>query len=99
MLWIYVPTVVGGLIFTHLLRVSGVVPKAIAWLGLIGYIAFGLGTVLDFANVVDLNGTGILWLLPGLAFEAIVLPYWLIRRRHGFKLPRATAQQPTSAIR
>jgi hypothetical protein len=93
MLWIYVPTAIGGLIFTYLLIRSGVVHKAVAWLGLIGYSLFGLGTVLDFANVVDLNGSGIAMLVPGLMFELIVLPYWLIRRRHGFKLTQTTARQ------
>jgi len=91
MLWVYIPTVMGGLVFTHLLRVTGVVPKFIAWLGLIGYSFLGLGTVLDFAGIVDLNGLGMLLLLPGLAFELIVLPCWLIRRRHGFKVPQVVA--------
>lgn len=90
MLWIYVPTAIGGLIFTYLLYKSGVVHKGVALLGLIGYGAFGLGTVLDFANVVDLNGSGIAILMPGLLFELVVLPYWLISRRHGFKLPQAS---------
>jgi hypothetical protein len=94
MLWVYIPTVIGGLIFTHLLRVSDVVPKVIAWLGLWGYILLGLGTVLNFAHVVDLNdmGLGMALLLPGLAFEAFVLPYWLISRRHGFKQAQAIAR-------
>jgi len=92
MLWIYIPTAIGGLIFTYLLYRSGVVHKGVAVLGLIGYGAFGLGTALDFAGVVDLNGSGIAMLMPGLVFELIVLPYWLISRRHGFKLPQAVTR-------
>lgn len=92
MLWIYVPTAIGGLIFTYLLLVSGVVHKAVAYLGLIGYGLFGLGTVLDFAGVVNLDGSGIAMLVPGLVFELIVMPYWLISRRHGFKQTHAIAR-------
>lgn len=92
MLWIYVPTAIGGLIFTYLLLVSGVVHKAVAYLGLIGYGLFGLGTVLDFAGVVNLDGSGIAMLVPGLVFELIAMPYWLISRRHGFKQVRAIAR-------
>jgi hypothetical protein len=92
MLWIYVPTAIGGLIFTYLLYRSGVVHKGIAALGLIGYAAFGLGTALNFAGVVDLNGGGMIMLMPGLVFELIALPYWLISRRRGFKLPQADAR-------
>jgi len=92
MLWIYVPTAIGGLIFTHLLRVSGLVHKSVAWLGLIGYGLFGLGTVLDFAGVVNLDGSGTIMLVPGLLFELVVLPYWLISRRHGFNLSQTDAR-------
>ena len=92
MLWIYIPTAIGGLIFTYLLYASGAVHRGIALLGLIGYGFFGLGTVLDLANVIDVNGSGIAFLALGLVFELIVLPYWLISRRHGFKLPQPVAR-------
>ena len=92
MLWIYVPTAIGGLVFTYLLYVSGAVHKGVALLGLIGYGLFGLGTALGFAGVVDLDGSGIAMLMPGLVFELVVLPFWLISRRHGFKLPQVAAR-------
>ena len=37
MLWIYVPTGLGGIVLTYLLFVSRLVPRAIAVLGLVGY--------------------------------------------------------------
>jgi hypothetical protein len=89
MLWVYIPTAVGGLIFTYLLLVSQIVPRLIAVLGLVGYSALMLGTALDFLGVVDINaGLGMILLAPGGLFEAIVLPIWLIVR--GFKLSPGT---------
>lgn len=91
MLLIYIPTVIGGLIFTYLLFVSRIVPRSIAVLGLIGYTLLGLGTVLDFVSVVDLNaGIGMVLFVPGGLFEVLVLPIWLIAK--GFKLPQVTAR-------
>ncbi len=90
MLWVYVPTAIGGVVFTYLLFVSRIVPQWIALLGLVGYAAFGLGTALDFMGVVDLNaGLGMVWLVPGGLFEVLALPMWLIAK--GFRTPRAIA--------
>ncbi|HMH70531.1 MAG TPA: DUF4386 family protein [Candidatus Saccharimonadales bacterium] len=89
MLLVYVPTVIGGLVFTYLLYVSRVVPRFVAVLGLIGYGLLGLGTLLNFLSVVDLNAEGIALLVPGLLFELLVLPFWLIVK--GFKAPRTVA--------
>ncbi len=88
MLWVYIPTAIGGLVFTYLLYVSQVVPRAVAVLGLIGYSALLIGTLLDFLGVVDMNvGLGMILLAPGGVFEVAVLPAWLIAK--GFKLPQA----------
>jgi len=89
MLLIYIPTAIGGLVFTYLLFVSRVVPRFIAVLGLVGYTLLGLGTALDLLGVVDMNaGFGMILLAPGGMFEALVLPIWLIAK--GFKLPQKT---------
>ena len=47
MLWIYVPTGLGGIVLTYLLFVSRLVPRAIAVLGLVGYAALTIGVPLD----------------------------------------------------
>lgn len=87
MLWIYVPTGIGGLVFTYLLFASKVVPRLIAILGLVSYAALSLGTVLDFIGVLDINGPiGMSLLAPGLVFELLALPIWLFAK--GFKLPQ-----------
>jgi hypothetical protein len=92
MLLIYIPTAIGGLIFTYLLLRSKVVPAWIAVLGLVGYGLFGLGTALNFMGVVDLNaGFGMILLVPGGLFEVLVLPIWLIAK--GFRLPPVAARQ------
>jgi uncharacterized protein DUF4386 len=92
MLLIYIPTAIGGLVFTYLLFVSRVVPRFIAVLGLVGYTALGLGTLLDLLGAVDLNaGFGMILLAPGGIFEVLVLPIWLIVK--GFKLPQTVTSR------
>ncbi|WP_161958396.1 DUF4386 domain-containing protein [Ornithinimicrobium cavernae] len=79
LLWIYVPTGIGGLILCYLLYVSGLVPRAIAILGLVGYGLFSLAVPLDFLGTLNMNeGLGMLILVPGFLFEFAVLPIWLI---------------------
>jgi hypothetical protein len=97
MLWIYVPTVIGGLVFTYLLYVSRIVARYVAVLGLAGYGALGLGTLLNFIGVVDLNAglAGMLLLLPGLLFELVVLPIYLFVK--GFELPQTTISLSTDS--
>lgn len=91
MLLVYIPTVIGGLVFTYLLYVSRIVPRFIAGLGLVGYSFLGLGTVLSFFGTVDLNGMpGLSLLLPGFAFEFALLPLYLIIK--GFKRVSETVQ-------
>ncbi|MFB4285972.1 DUF4386 family protein, partial [Nonomuraea sp. MTCD27] len=87
MLWVYIPTAIGGLVFTYLLFVSRIVPQPIAALGLIGYALLLLGVPLDLLGVLDMDaGAGMLLLAPGGLFEVLVLPIWLFAK--GFTLPQ-----------
>ncbi|MEV0592944.1 DUF4386 domain-containing protein [Nonomuraea cavernae] len=89
MLWVYIPTAIGGLVFTYLLFVSGIVPQPIAVLGLIGYALLLLGVPLDLLGVLDMDaGLGMLLLAPGGLFEVLVLPIWLFAK--GFTLPQTS---------
>jgi len=86
LLWVYIPTGIGGLVLNYLLFVSRLVPRSIAVLGLAGYGLFSLGVPLDLLGVLNMNeGAGMLILLPGLLYELIVLPIWLIAK--GFTSP------------
>jgi hypothetical protein len=76
-LMIYLFTGIGGLIFSYLLYQSKLVPRLISVLGLIGYALLFTGTLLDMLGHVDLDGAGMIVLLPGGLFE-IILPIWLI---------------------
>jgi hypothetical protein len=86
LLWVYVPTGVGGLILTYLLYVSRLVPRPIAVLGLVGYAALTIGVPLDLLGVLDMSeGAGLLLLVPGGLFEFVFMPFWLIVK--GFNSP------------
>lgn len=90
LLWVYIPTGIGGLILTYLLYTSRLVPRFIAGLGLVGYALLLVGVVLGFAGTVDPNsGSGLALLAPGGVFEFIVLPIWLIAK--GFRTPVASS--------
>jgi hypothetical protein len=87
MLWIYIPTAVGGLVFTYLLFVSRMVPQSIAILGLAGYALLLLGVPLELLGVLHTDtGLGMTVLVPGGLFEVLVLPIWLFAK--GFRLPQ-----------
>lgn len=86
LLWVYIPTGIGGLILNYLLFVSRLVPRPIAVLGLVGYGLFSLGVPLDLLGLLDMNqGLGLVILAPGFLFEFVVLPVWLIAK--GFRSP------------
>jgi Domain of unknown function (DUF4386) len=95
LLWVYLPTGVGGIILTYLLFVSQLVPRPIARLGLVGYVSLSVGVPLDLLGLLDMNaGPGLLLVVPGGLFELVLLPIWLITK--GFNAPRST-EEPTSA--
>jgi hypothetical protein len=87
LLWVYVPTGVGGIILTYLLFVSRLVPRAIALLGLVGYVSLTIGVPLDLLGVLDMSaGAGLILVVPGGLFELVFLPIWLITK--GFRTPQ-----------
>jgi hypothetical protein len=93
-LWVYIPTGVGGLIFTYLLFVGRLVPRPIAVLGIVGYGSLLLGVPLDLLGVLSMTaGAGMVLLVPGGLFEFVVLPIWLIAK--GFS--STSAPEPSSA--
>jgi hypothetical protein len=86
LLWVYIPTGIGGLILTYLLFVSRLVPRSIAVLGLVGYATFLVAVPLDLLGVLNMNeGAGMLVLAPGGLFEFVFMPIWLIAK--GFAPP------------
>ena len=98
LLWVYIPTGIGGLILTYLLFVSRLVPRPIAVLGLVGYAALSLGVPLDLLGVLDMNkGPGLLLLAPGGLFEFVFMPIWLIAKGFGPTSPVSEAAPPESA--
>jgi Domain of unknown function (DUF4386) len=92
LLWVYVPTGIGGLILTYLLFVSGLVPRPIAVTGLVGYAFLTVGVPLDLLGVLDMNeGPGLALLVPGGLFEVVLMPVWLIAK--GFRPASSVAVQ------
>lgn len=76
LLWVYLPTALGGLILTYLLFVSRFVPRPIALLGLIGYASLLLGTLLDLLGALDVNeGAGLVFLAPWWGVRAVRFPH------------------------
>lgn len=89
LLWVYLPTAVGGLILNYLFFVSGLVPRPIAVLGLIGYSLLLLTLPLDLVGAIDVeSGAGLAMLAPGGLYEFLVLPIWLFAK--GFRMPYAS---------
>jgi hypothetical protein len=88
MLWVYLPTGVGGIVLTYVLLASRLVPRAVAVLGLVGYACLTIGVPLDLLGALDMSaGAGLGLLAPGGLFEVLVLPAWLITK--GFRVPRS----------
>jgi hypothetical protein len=81
LLWVYLPTGLGGMILTYLLFVSRLIPRSIAGLGLVGYALLTVGVPLDLLGFLDMGqGLGQLLLAPGGVFELVLLPIWLIAK-------------------
>ena len=86
LLWVYLPTALGGLLLNYVFLVSGLVPRAIAVLGLAGYALLLLTVPLDLLGAIDVEaGAGLVMLAPGGLYEFLVLPIWLIAK--GFRVP------------
>lgn len=86
LLWVYIPTAIGGLILNYLLFKSRMVPRPIAVLGAVGYSLLLLVVPLDLLGVVEENsGLGLALLAPGGVYEFVILPLWLIAK--GFRTP------------
>jgi hypothetical protein len=97
LLWVYIPTGVGGLVLNHLLFVSRLVPRSIAVLGLVGYGLFTLAVPLDLLGVLNMNeGLGVIVLAPGFVYEFLVFPIWLIAK--GFTPPSTTTTPRSPAL-
>jgi hypothetical protein len=80
---VYAVSAVAGMLLTHALLSSGLVPRWLAGLGLIGYASLLLGTALDLTGGIDLTtATGMAFLGPGGLFE-IAFPVLLLAR--GFR--------------
>ena len=80
---VYAFTGVGGLLLTSALLASGLVPRWIALLGVVGYAALLLGAGLDALEWANLAAaSGAVFLAPGGLFE-VALPVLLLAR--GFR--------------
>ena len=87
LLWVYIPTGIGGILLNYLFLTSRLVPRPIATLGLVGYVLLLLVVPLDLLGVVDESrGAGLALLVPGGVYEFVILPLWLIAK--GFRAPR-----------
>ena len=94
LLWVYIPTGIGGIILCYLLYVARLVPAPIALLGLVGYASLTIGVPLDLLGVLDMSaGAGMLLVVPGGLFELVFLPAWLIAK--GFRPMPSTADLST----
>jgi len=97
LLWVYVPTGIGGIVLCFLLLVGRLVPRSIALLGLVGYVSLTIGVPLDLLGVLDMGaGVGMLLVAPGGLFELVFIPIWLIAR--GFRRLPSAADFASSAL-
>ena len=91
LLWVYIPTGIGGLVLNYLLFVSKLVPRPIAVLGFVGYVLLSVGAALGLLGVLDMNAApGMVLLVPGFLFEFAVFPIWLIAK--GFRSPMSAQE-------
>lgn len=105
LLWVYIPTGIGGLILNYLLYISRLVPRPLAVLGLLGYGLFSLGVPLTLLGILDMNvGPGMVLLVPGFLFEFVAMPIWLIAEgfrpviRDGSEVTRAGNNESVMSV-
>lgn len=81
---VYIFSCAAGLMLSAALYTSRLVPRWLSILGLVGYTALMLASILHMFGVLDMvNGTAWVGLVPGGLFE-IILPLWLFIK--GFNL-------------
>jgi Domain of unknown function (DUF4386) len=84
--FIYMFTASAGLIFSYLLYVSGLIPRFLALLGLVGYTTLAIGIPVTLMSTVRLDeGWGLIFVAAGAVFE-LVVPLLLIIK--GFSIPK-----------
>jgi hypothetical protein len=89
--FIYVFTASAGLIFSYLLYVSGLIPRFLAVLGLVGYISLWIGIPVSLIGDVQLDaGWGLIFVALGAVFE-LVVPLVLIFK--GFSFPEGEPRE------
>lgn len=89
---VFLSTGAAGTILAFVLYRSKLVPRPLAVLGAVGYLAMLLGTILEMFELLDLQqGVGLFLVWPVGIFE-LVLPIWLIVK--GFDSD-AIARRPT----
>jgi hypothetical protein len=88
-LLIYSFTAVGGIIFSYLLVASGLIPRRLAMLGMLGYLVLLVGIATALTGITDLDtGWGMSFLVPGGLFE-LILPLLLLVK--GFSVDSAVS--------
>jgi len=88
---VYIFSCVAGIMLSAVLYTSRLVPRWLSVLGLLGYPALMLTSILhmlDYADMVD--GTAFVGLIPGGLFE-LVLPLWLFAK--GFNPQAITTEE------
>jgi hypothetical protein len=77
---VYAVSGAAGLVLSSALLTSGIVPRNLSVLGLIGYPVFLVGSMLATFNLISVtHGAGMLALVPGGLFE-LILPIWLFTK-------------------
>jgi len=77
---VYAVSGAAGLVLSSALLTSGIVPRNLSVLGLIGYPVFLVGSMLAMFNLISVtHGAGMLALVPGGLFE-LILPIWLFTK-------------------
>ncbi|HEV2929324.1 MAG TPA: hypothetical protein VGW74_11585 [Propionibacteriaceae bacterium] len=94
-LLIYSFTAVGGIVFSYLLLVSGLVSRLLSMLGLLGYALLLLGLPVALAGLAELDaGGGMMFLVPGGLFE-LLLPLLLLVKGFSTQAPQPAWVPPT----